>query len=98
MVDDEIGRPLSDQELRSYIIALRRELPQFGESMVFGRIRSEGCRVPRQRIRQAIRDTDPLNSALCWRGEKAFRRPYSVPGPNALWHIGMYAYALYGCN
>jgi len=90
MIDIEIGRPLNDQELYDYITRLRRELPQLGESMVFGRIRSEGYRVSRQRIRQAIRNTDPLNTALRWRGEEAFRRPYSVPGPNALWHIGMY--------
>ena len=90
MMDNETGRSLTDQELRSYIITLRRDLPQVGESMVFGRIRSEGYTVPRQQIRHAIRDTDPLNTALRWRGDEAYRRPYSVPGPNALWHIGTY--------
>ena len=87
MLGHDTGRSLSNQELRSYIIDLRRELPQVGESMVFGRIRSEGYAVPRQQIRDAIRETDPLNTALRWRGDEIFRRPYSVSGPNALWHI-----------
>ena len=35
------------------------------------------------RLRQAIRLTDPLHTALRWRGGLTSRRPYS-----ALWHIG----------
>ena len=34
MMDNETGRLLSDQELRSYIIALQGEIPQVGENMV----------------------------------------------------------------
>ena len=35
----------------------------------------------------AMRVTDPINTALRWR-EITPRRPYSVPRPNSLWHIG----------
>ena len=35
-----------------------------------------------------MRVTDPINTALRWRGNLSNRRPYSVPGPNSLWHIG----------
>ena len=44
--------------------------------------------VTRSRLRQAIHDVDPINTALRWGGTVRSRRPYSVPGPNSLWHIG----------
>jgi len=34
--------------------------------------------------------TDPLHTALRWRGNLTPRHPYSVAGPNSLWHIGKY--------
>ena len=46
-----------------------------------------GYRVTRERVREAIRNTDPINNASRWR-EVSARRTYSVPGPNSLWHIG----------
>ena len=79
---------LSDGELRTAIRELRRELPELGESMVWGRLRSMGFTVTRQRVRNAIHADDPLQTALRWRGRLTVRRPYSVPGPNSLWHIG----------
>ena len=48
-----------------------------------------GFQVPRARVRNAIRHTDPLNTAMRWTHVTA-RRAYSVPGPNSLWHIGMH--------
>jgi hypothetical protein len=67
----------------------REELPDLGQSMLAGRLRAMGVRVTRERIREAVRRSDPLNTALRWHGLTA-RRPYSVPGPNSLWHIGMF--------
>ena len=46
-----------------------------------GRLRSLGYKVTRDRVRQAIRVTDPLSIALQ-------SLPQGVPGPNSLWHIG----------
>ena len=57
--------------------------------MVWGRLRSMGFNVTRERVRRAIRVTDPLYTAFCWRGDIIQRQPYSVPGPNSLWHLGM---------
>ena len=34
----------------------------------------------------AVHAVDPLDTVLCWR-IPIIRRPYSVSGPNALWHI-----------
>lgn len=48
-----------------------------------------GYRVTRWRLRQVIHDTDPINRALHWGNNLHVRWPYSVPGPNSLWHIGM---------
>lgn len=80
---------IGDSDLREIVLQLRTELPHVGESLIMGRLRSLGYNLPRRQVRQAIRDSDPLNTALHWHGVVAVRRPYSVPGPNSLWHIGM---------
>ena len=54
-----------------------------------GRLRAMGYYVTRWRLRQVINATDPINRALRWGSNLHVRRPYSVPGPNSLWHIGM---------
>lgn len=79
---------ISDAELESTIRTLRHDHPEIGEVMAWGNLRAAGIRVSRERVRNALRRSDPLNSALRWRGNLTKRRPYSVPGPNSLWHIG----------
>ena len=69
--------------------SVRQDLPNVGEKLVLGRLRSMGYHVTRERVRQAIRAIDPINSALRWQGVFTPRHPYSVPGPNSLWHIGL---------
>ena len=65
-------------------------MPEVGQSIVSGRLRSMGLHVSRERIRRCIQISDPLNTV--WRWHKApFHQPYSVPGPNSLWHIGMFS-------
>lgn len=88
---DEPLRTMNEDELRHFVEELRTQLPEVGEALVIGRLRSLGYHITRERVRQSIRATDPLNAALRWRGV-TIRRPYSVPGPNSLWHIGMYRY------
>ena len=78
---------LSDQDLTTVLRHLRSEHPYIGETMVIGHLRAMGYHVPREKVRTAIRTTDPINTALRWRSLTP-RRPYSVPGPNSLWHIG----------
>ena len=80
---------INDTELRVVLSQLRRTFPELGEKMVIGHLRSLGYNVTRNRVRNAIRITDPINVALRWHGNLTARRPYSVPGPNSLWHIGM---------
>ena len=81
---------LIDGELR-VVNEIQRDQPALGETMIcmiWGRFRSMGFHITRSRLREAIRESDPLQRALRWRGELARRQPYSVPGPNSLWHIG----------
>ena len=79
---------LTDTQLEDQIREMRRDLPTFGEAMVLGALRSNGHQITRHRVRQAIHATDPINIAMRWRTQSVSRRPYSVPGPNCLWHIG----------
>lgn len=94
--DFNILSPMDDDQLRMFVGQVREEFPSIGESLVIGRLHSEGYHVPRARVRSAIRITDPINTALRWRGITTSRRPYSVAGPNSLWHIGM-IFHLYTC-
>ena len=80
---------VSDTELLEIVRSLRTEMPDVGQSMVNGRLRSMGFIVSRERVRRCIQITDPLNTVRRWHGA-TLRHPYSVPGPNSLWHIGMY--------
>ena len=81
---------ITDQKLIRIGRHLSVQHPQVGQSFICGRLRSLGYRITRERVHQAIRICDPLNSALRWQGISTSRRPYSVPGPNSLWRIGMY--------
>ena len=83
------GNVPTSSHLRAIVREIKNGQPQLGEVMVMGRIRGMGYKVTRECVRQAIRSIDPLHIALRWRGGLTSRRPYSVPGPNSLWHIGM---------
>ena len=86
-----LGTPngsLTDMELNSLLLHLQTEMPALGQTMVWGRLRSMGISVTCERVRCAIRSIDPIQTALRWRGNLVCRQPYSVPGPNSLWHLG----------
>ena len=67
----------------------RCESPYYGESMLMGHLRSMGIFVTRNRVRSTSQRVDPLNASIRWVAGITTRRPYSVPGPNSLWHVGM---------
>ena len=79
---------ISDRDLESLITSIRRDVPYSGISMMCGSLRSRGIRVTRERVRNLLRTIDPLGSGLRSPAGLTHRRPYSVPGPNSLWHIG----------
>ena len=86
---DEPHSSISDPGLIERVRQLLVQHPQVGQSFISGQLRSQGYRVSRERVRRAVRTCDPLDAALRWQGIATRRQPYSVPGPNSLWHIGM---------
>ena len=81
---------ISDADLVSLIRQIRMDMPYSGVSMVCGSLRARGFNITREKVRSALRSIDPLASASRWSAEITRRRPYSVAGPNSLWHIGEY--------
>ena len=62
---------------------------QCGEKSISGRLKSEGYKVQRQRIRESIRRVGPLGIEL--RSPTTLhRRIYQVHCPNSLWHLDGY--------
>ena len=61
--------------------------PQSGEKTISGRLKSHGVRVQR-RVRDSLHRIDP--SGVRARRNVLHRRQYSVPSPNALWHVDGY--------
>ena len=85
----EIGTRIHNfSDLKALIRQMKIESPHMGEVLLMGQLRSNGYYVPRARLRHAIREIDPLNTALRVPKGLTPRRPYHVPGPNSLWHIG----------
>ena len=66
-----IGSPrenITNDQLHSILLHLHQEMPALGLTMTWGRLRSMGFTVRRERLRQAIREIYPLHTALRWRG------------------------------
>ena len=93
MLDDP-STSIGEEELVSIVCQISMEHPQVGQRFIMGWLQSLGYQVARERIRQAVCVCDSLSTALHWHGNPAYRRPYSVPGPNYLWHIGKYHNAI----
>ena len=79
---------ISDDDLVAVIREIKVDAPYSGVQMICGSLRSRGLHVTRERVRSTLRAIDPLGGARRWPGGLTRRRPYSVPGPNSLWHIG----------
>ena len=71
---EESSRTLTDNDLDEILRELRVELPELGETMAAGHLRSLGYRVPRQQLREGLRRIDPLSAALRW-STKISRHP-----------------------
>ena len=80
------GGNVTDSELCEFLQQMKQDFPLLGQTMAWGRLRSVGVQVTRARVRNALQVCDPIHSAIRW-SEMTSRRPYSVPGPNSLWHL-----------
>ena len=72
---------------RQLVQQVHQELPYLGEIMVMGRLQAMGYQVTRWCLRQTLHEVDPINTILRWGASLQTRQPYSVPGPNSLWHM-----------
>lgn len=92
---------ISDEALDQHILNYRKDHPRSGVRYIIGYLRSLRIRLPRERIRTAVRRIDGVGVRLRTK-EPIVRRKYQNPGPNAIWHcdghlkIGMYGIALHG--
>ena len=66
-----------DQQLHGYVSQVKVNFPSTGEPMLAGILRSQGIYIQRDRLRDSIHRTDPINTALRWH-QLVRRRPYSV--------------------
>lgn len=80
---------ISDSDLRETIGTLCSRNPNLGEKSIDGLLRAQGIIVQRHRIRDALHVVDPEGVHNRLRG-LLHRRQYSVPSPNALWHVDGY--------
>ena len=93
---------VSSEELETNVRDILRLTPFSGESYVRGALRGRGINVQRWRIRNAIRNIDPINRAIR-RRYTIQRRLYNVEKPNHLWHVDSnhklinWRFVLHGC-
>lgn len=80
---------VSDLELDSLVSSIITLHPQCGQKTVSGRLRSQGYRVQRYRVRESMHRIDPSGVQARVR-TVLHRRQYSVWSPNSLWHLDGY--------
>lgn len=79
---------ISDNELDQIVRLYRLENPDAGRGYVTGYLQSKGLRIQRWCISKSIARVDRLGQGLRNHvGKKKTHDTYSVPRPNALWHI-----------
>lgn len=86
---------ISDDDLQAAMKRVKQSQPFSGVSMMWGNLRAAGVKVTRERVRRMLRSIDPLGRILRCIPGSIRRQPYSVPGPNSLWHIGKHIPILY---
>ena len=77
---------ISDTDLENVVQEIQELTPNIRQTRLLGALRSLGLNIQRQRVRNCLRTLDPVGTALQWH-LAIYRRKYSVPTPNALWHI-----------
>ena len=77
----------TNEDLERVILDIKESMPEIGERLTVGALRSCGLIVPRHRVHEILHKVDAISISLRWHS-KTKRKPYSVPGPSSLWHIG----------
>eukprot|EP00112_Aurelia_sp_Birch-Aquarium-sp1_P023908 Seg732.10 transcript_id=Seg732.10/GoldUCD/mRNA.D3Y31 product="52 kDa repressor of the inhibitor of the protein kinase" protein_id=Seg732.10/GoldUCD/D3Y31 len=82
----DAGPYANDEDLQEAMLEIMALNPNIGQRRMMGALRGKGLQVQQRRLREMMRMMDPEGTALRWFGI-IYRRTYSVPCPNALWHI-----------
>ena len=77
---------ISDIALKDLIIEAHLSFPNAGYRFVRGWLHQRGLRIQESRIRQLMREVDPIGVTNRF-FRSIHRRTYSVSGPQALWHL-----------
>ena len=75
---------ISNEDLCSEVRNILIILPEAGETVIIGALRSRSIHVQRRRVREAINAVDLVNRAVR-RTVTIVRRKYDVASLNALW-------------
>ena len=79
---------VTDSTLDQLVSSLSQQHPHAGYRMMRAYLCSHGIRVQEARVRASLRRVDPSGVMRRWSRHRCIhRRQYSVPHPNALWHI-----------
>ena len=78
--------PLSSSELDEVVKSIKMDFPNDGEVMLQAHMLRLGYKVPRASLRASIHRVDHENT-VARRSKTIKRRVYSVPHPNAIWHL-----------
>jgi hypothetical protein len=75
---------IADADLDAMVFLILESFPNYGRAMVSAELLRRGHRVQRYRVRAAYIRVHGAPRA--WGQRNIPRRPYSVAGPNSLWH------------
>ena len=80
---------ISDGDLDNLVGIYHKENPTGGRAYIMGHLRARhSFRIPRHRVIASINRVDKLGQGMRQQvGKKIRRQKYTVPRPNALWHI-----------
>lgn len=75
---------ITDSELDNVVMQYLQDFPRSGEALIRGHLHSLNIHVQRSRVRQSVQRVNGTNSSP---HPGIYRRTYSVPGSNYLWHV-----------
>ena len=78
--------PLTSNELDEIVKSIKRDFPNDGEVMLQGHVLRLGFKIQRAALRESIHRVDH-DRTVSRRSRAIKRRVYSVPHPNAIWHL-----------
>ncbi|XP_077065694.1 uncharacterized protein LOC143718561 [Siphateles boraxobius] len=79
---------ISNDDLDRTVAEIQNLYPNSGYHMMHGHLSSRGVKVQVERVRKSLRRVDPQGTQLRALSLRTIRRrQYSVPAPNAMWHI-----------